>query len=310
MDAGFRDRAMHGPAGMTDGTAEPARTTHLFRFAPTPNGRLHLGHAFSALLNQRCAKETAGTLLLRLEDIDPQRCTAAFERGIVGDLAWLGVEWPAPIIRQSERFSIYAATLADLGRRGLVYPCFCTRGTVARWVAAHPDWPHDPDGAPLYPGLCRGLSADECADRRSHGDLAALRLDCAAAIASLPGPIDWAEYGEGASPRAVWAEPQIWGDVLLGRRDTPASYHLAVVVDDAAQGVTDIVRGEDLFHATGLHRLLQDLLGFQAPRYHHHRLILDEAGRKLSKSRNGRSLADLRAAGETPDRIRHRLGFA
>ena len=281
-----------------------------FRFAPSPNGRLHLGHAYSALLNQRRAAEEAGAVLLRMEDIDVQRCTPAFEQGILDDLTWLGFHWQPPIVRQCERFAHYADGLERLAQRALVYPCFCTRGSIARMVAGRPDWPHDPDGAPLYPGVCRSLSAKDRAARRASGEPHALRLDMRTAIASLGGPTGWEEYREGSVAQHVPASPDIWGDVLLGRRDAPASYHIAVVIDDEAQGITDVVRGDDLFHATGLHRLLQDLLGLQAPRYHHHRLILDETGRKLSKSRNGRSLADLRAAGETPEQIRQRLGFA
>lgn len=287
----------------------------VFRFAPSPNGLLHLGHALSALINRDLAAEAGGTLLLRLEDIDRERCREAYADAIADDLGWLGVTWPEPPRRQSEHFPIYRAALDRLAARGLVYPCFCTRGAVlaagaARAAADGRPRPVDPDGAPLYPGTCRHLPGAERARRLAEGWPAALRLDVARALSDNPAPLAWQESGGGEPPRDIAADPAAWGDALLARRDVPTSYHLSVVVDDAAQGVTDVVRGRDLFLATGLHRLLQRLLGLPAPRYHHHRLVLDGAGHKLSKSRGAPSLRDLRQEGLTPADIRHRLGLA
>ena len=287
----------------------------VFRFAPSPNGLLHLGHALSALINRDLAVEAGGTLLLRLEDIDRERCREAYAAAIADDLDWLGVRWPEPPLRQSERFPVYRAALDRLAARGLVYPCFCTRGAVlaagaARAAAEGRPRPVDPDGAPLYPGTCRDLSGAERARRLAEGWPAALRLDVRKALAEDPAPLAWREAGCGEPARNIGADPAAWGDALLARRDVPTSYHLSVVVDDAAQGVTDVVRGRDLFHATALHRLLQRLLGLPAPRYHHHRLVLDASGQKLSKSRGAPSLRDLRAEGLTPADIRHRVGLA
>jgi glutamyl-Q tRNA(Asp) synthetase len=290
----------------------------VFRFAPSPNGLLHLGHALSALLNHDLARATGGRLLLRLEDIDRERCREAFAEAILDDLHWLGVAWAGPPRRQSEHFDAYRSALDALAGRRLVYPCFCTRGAVmaasaAKAAAAGVPRPTDPDGAPIYPGTCRDLDPAERARRLAAGRPAALRLDMAAALEALaaarPGPLRWCECGDGDIAREVVADPAAWGDVLLARRDLPTSYHVSVVVDDALQGVTDVVRGQDLFHATGLHRLLQGLLGLPAPRYHHHRLVLDDAGHKLSKSRGAPSLRDLRRDGTTPAEIRRRVGL-
>jgi glutamyl-Q tRNA(Asp) synthetase len=290
----------------------------VFRFAPSPNGLLHLGHALSALLNHDLARAAGGRLLLRLEDIDRERCREGFAEAILDDLHWLGVAWAGAPRRQSEHFDAYRSALDVLAGRGLVYPCFCSRGAVmaasaAKAAAAGVPRPTDPDGAPIYPGTCRDLDPIERARRIAEGRPAALRLDMAGALAALraarPGPLRWCECGDGAVAREVPADPAAWGDVLLARRDLPTSYHVSVVVDDALQGVTDVVRGRDLFHATGLHRLLQSLLGLPAPRYHHHRLVLDEAGHKLSKSRGAPSLRDLRREGATPAGIRSRVGL-
>ena len=290
----------------------------VFRFAPSPNGLLHLGHALSALLNHDLARAAGGTLLLRLEDIDRERCREAFARAILDDLHWLGVAWAGPPRRQSEHFDAYRSALDSLAGRRLVYPCFCTRGTVmaasaAKAAAAGVPRPTDPDGAPIYPSTCRDLASAEQARRIAEGRPAALRLDMAAALvaheAARPGPLRWCECHDGDVAQEVPADPAAWGDVLLARRDLPTSYHVSVVVDDALQGVTDVVRGQDLFHATGLHRLLQGLLALPAPRYHHHRLVLDDAGHKLSKSRGAPSLRDLRRDGATPAEIRRRVGL-
>jgi glutamyl-Q tRNA(Asp) synthetase len=279
-------------------------TAPVLRFAPSPNGALHLGHAYSALMNDRIAVETNGRVLLRIEDLDRTRCKPQFEAAIVDDLAWLGLRFPAPR-RQSEHGDDYAAALARLDRRGLVYPCFCSRSEIARVSNGQ----RDPDGAPLYAGTCRALSPAEARDRMARGDKAAFRLDMQRAVDAGPACLCWTEYGEGTVPSQPSAAPEVWGDVVLRGRDLAASYHLAVVVDDALQGVTDVVRGRDLFAATAVHRLLQALLGVPAPRYRHHRLVLDPSGEKLSKSRQSWSLAELRATGLTPGEVRAALGF-
>ncbi len=287
-----------------------AQSQSVWRFAPSPNGYLHLGHALSALRNRDGARRSGGRFLLRIEDIDLSRARPEFEAAICEDLAWLGVEWETPVRRQSEHFGEYALAVERLDAMGLVYPCFCTRGDIAACVAEAPDWPRDPDGAPVYPGTCRGLGETE---RRAHllaGRNAAMRLDMERACEEIDHMLGWTEYGEGDTPRDVRAEPQVWGDVILARRDVPASYHIAVVLDDALQGVTDIARGDDLFQATSVHRLLQTLLDLPAPSYRHHRLVLDAQGGKLSKSRGSETLRDLRAAGASPDDVRRLVGLA
>jgi glutamyl-Q tRNA(Asp) synthetase len=277
----------------------------ILRFAPSPNGALHLGHAYSALINERIAAEINGRVLLRIEDLDRTRCKPRFVAAIIEDLAWLGIRFPEPR-GQSEHGDDYAAALARLDQRGLVYPCFCSRADVARASAGQ----RDPDGAPLYPGTCRTRAPTEARMRLARGDKAALRLDMQRAIDAAPAHLCWTEYGEGAAPSRRSAVPEVWGDVVLRGRDLAASYHLAVVVDDALQGVTDVVRGRDLMAATAVHRLLQALLGLPEPRYRHHRLVLDEDRAKLSKSRQSMSLAELRAAGLAPEGVRAALGFA
>ncbi len=277
----------------------------VLRFAPSPNGALHLGHAYSALVNERVAAELGGRLLLRIEDLDRTRCKARFEAAIIADLAWLGLCFPAPPRRQSEHGDDYAAALARLDQLGLIYPCFCSRAEIAR----APNGQRDPDGAPLYPGTCRALSSAQARDRLARGDKAAFRLDIRRAPEAAPTRLRWTEYGEGAVPSQHPAAPEVWGDIVLRSRDLAASYHLAVVVDDALQGVTDVVRGRDLFAATAIHRLLQALLGLAEPRYRHHRLVLDPNGAKLSKSRQSWSLAELRATGLDPGEVRSALGF-
>jgi glutamyl-Q tRNA(Asp) synthetase len=281
----------------------PQAARRVFRFAPSPNGFLHLGHAFSALLNDALARQCAGRFLLRIEDIDRGRARPAFEAAIYEDLAWLGLAWEKPVRRQSEHFDDYARAFVRLDDMGLLYACDCKRSDIARFAATHADWPRDPDGAPLYPGTCRDKPRRAAQDILAQGGVA-LRLDMRRA-ASLAGEgLSWRE-GE----QVVAAEPAGWGDVVLARKDTPASYHIAVVVDDALQGVTDVVRGRDLFHATSLHRLLQRLLELPEPRYRHHELILDEGGEKLAKSRESTTLRALRAEGATAAEIRRRLGF-
>lgn len=287
---------------------------HVFRFAPSPNGYLHLGHAYSALINARMAEAAGGRLLLRMEDIDVARSRPEFEQAIYEDLRWLGLVWEEPVRRQSEHFDAYAEALAGLDAQGLVYPCFCSRSDVGSVLTERPDWPRDPDGSPLYRGTCKHLPAAERKARLAAGQPAALRLDMDAALARigerLAGNIGWREYGRGMGGRETKAEPALWGDVVLARKDISASYHIAVVVDDALQGVTHVVRGEDLLMATGLHRLLQTLLDLPAPCYHHHALLRDAAGRKLSKSLRAKSLRSLRSEGITPETVAAQFDLA
>ena len=285
----------------------------VFRFAPSPNGYLHLGHALSALINLDMAAATSGQFLLRIEDIDRTRCRPQFEQAIYEDLEWLGLTWEQPVRRQSAHFDDYRAALARLDGLGLLYPSFESRGEIARMVAerdAQGGWPRDPDGAPLYPGNAHSLSVKERAARMQSGARFALRLDMKAALARVES-LSFTETGAGPSGETgtLVAQPQVWGDVMLARRELPTSYHLSVVIDDAVQGVTHVVRGRDLFFATGVHRLLQALLDLREPIYHHHRLILDEQGRKLSKSTAATSLRALRKDGATPADIRSMVGL-
>lgn len=282
-----------------------------FRFAPSPNGYLHLGHAFSALLNADLARASGGRLLLRIEDIDVLRCRPEFEAAIEADLSWLGLTFERPVRRQSECFADYRDALDKLDAMGLLYPAFESRTEIAhRVVQRGVDWPRDPDGAPLYPGAARNLSEAERRRRISDGAPYSLRLDMAAALQGIPA-LTFHEAGAGPDGQsgAVPAHPQAWGDVILARKETPTSYHLSVAVDDARQGVTDVVRGQDLFAATSVHRLLQALLGLPEPCYRHHRLILDARGRKLSKSSQARSLRQYRADGASPADIRRMIGI-
>jgi glutamyl-Q tRNA(Asp) synthetase len=282
----------------------------VFRFAPSPNGYLHLGHAYSALMNEKLARQAGGKLLLRIEDIDVGRCRPEYEAAIYDDLDWLGLRFDGEPRRQSDHFSDYALAVERLAEKGLVYPCVCTRAEIARAATERFEWPRDPDGAPVYPGTCKRLRDDEPALReRGAGRYAAQRLDMNEALAEAGARIGWREYGETGAARDVSGEPNIWGDVVLARKDVPASYHIAVVVDDALQGVTDVVRGTDLLAATSLHRLLQILLGLPAPDYHHHDLVRDGDGAKMSKSALSKPLRSLRAEGATPEDIRRRLGF-
>jgi len=287
--------------------------TRVLRFAPSPNGYLHLGHAYSALLNADMARELGARLLLRIEDIDANRCRPEYEAAIYEDLAWLGIAWQKPVRRQSGHLDDYATALADLEAQGLIYPSFESRSEISAFVAERDRggrWPRDPDGAPLYPGLGRKLSAAERERRLDAGEPYAVRLAVDAAVART-GVLTWTETGAGPQGQTglITAAPQMWGDVVLARKDAPAGYHLAVVVDDALQGVSDVVRGQDLFWSTSIHRLLQALLGLPEPNYHHHRLVLDSGGRKLSNSDEATSLRELRAAGATPLDIRRMVGL-
>lgn len=285
----------------------------VFRFAPSPNGYLHLGHAFSALLNFDLAREAGGQFLLRIEDIDATRCRPEFEAAIYEDLAWLGLSWETPVRRQSEHLSDFHDAVEKLMDRGLIYPAFESRAEIARLVAereAVAPWPRDPDGAPLYPGAAKSFSVRARRQLIEQGLPYALRLDMAAAAAQAP-ELNWVEHGDGPEGETgiVAARPQAWGDVVLARKETPTSYHLSVAIDDALQGVTDVVRGQDLFWSTSVHRLLQSLLGIPQPAYRHHRLILDGAGQKLSKSTKATSLRELRGQGATPAHIRRLVGL-
>ncbi len=272
----------------------------IFRFAPSPNGELHLGHACSALLNGDMARACGGRLLLRMEDTDTQRCKPEYERQILDDLQWLGLTWEEPVRRQSDHLAVYLATLEQLRRLDVVYPAAMSRRAiadhVARTEAAGKTWPRDPDGAPIYPGTERDLDATARRRLIDSGLPFAWRLDLRAAARHLGRPVDWLEEGRGPNGETgrVTCDWSLWGDIVLTRSDRLVAYHLAVVVDDALQSVTDVVRGHDLFHATALHRLLQELLGLPVPRYTHHHLLTDAAGRKLSKRDRDLSLKSLR----------------
>ena len=287
----------------------------VFRFAPSPNGYLHLGHAYSALLNFDLARESGGRFLLRIEDIDAARCRPEFEAAIYEDLAWLGISWETPVRRQSDHLAEYRAALKRLSARGLVYSSFESRAEIARLVAereASAPWSRDPDGAPLYPGTTKSVSAAERARLLESGVPYALRLDMAAARAGIPPSLAWVEHGAGPNGETgtVAARPEAWGDVILARKETPTSYHLSVVIDDALQGLTDVVRGVDLFWSTSVHLLLQQLLGLPQPAYRHHRLVLNDGGHKLSKSSAATGLRELRAGGAKPADIRRLVGLA
>ena len=283
----------------------------VFRFAPSPNGPLHLGHALSALTGYAMAKRLGGRFLVRIEDIDTGRTRGQFVEGIFEDLAWLGLTWEQPVLVQSQHFPDYLAVSARLVGQGLLYPCFATRTEIA--AAADPAR-LDPDGVQLYPGLWKGARSDVLDQRLGRGETPALRIDMAKALvaarAKLSGSaITFTEIGEDGVSRVIEAHPERWGDAVIVRRDVPASYHLAVVVDDARQGVTHVTRGQDLFAATDLHRLLQVLLGYPAPLYSHHRLVTGPDGQKLSKSLGDASLKALREAGASAAKIREMLGF-
>ncbi|AZO11350.1 MULTISPECIES: tRNA glutamyl-Q(34) synthetase GluQRS [unclassified Mesorhizobium] len=286
-----------------------------FRFAPSPNGELHLGHAYSALLNQQMAARAGGRLLLRVEDIDVTRCTPEFEAGIFRDLEWLGLAWEKPVRRQSEHFAEYGTVLDRLIAEELVYPAFMSRGEIRAFIAETEkqgrDWPRDPDGVPLYPSLDKALPVKERKRRIAENMPFAWRLDIEAAVARASPHLSWTEFNDEtmSTTQIVEARPQVWGDVIVARRDIPTSYHLAVVLDDALQGVSHVVRGQDLYSATGVQRLLQELLGLWPPRYFHHRLILGPDGRKLGKSLKDTGLAALRQAGVSAQDVKRLVGL-
>ena len=287
----------------------PSRETT--RFAPSPTGALHLGHAYAALLAHAAARATDGRFLVRMEDLDQARVTTAYATAILDDLTWLGLSWDGTVRRQSERLADYAVALERLTAQGLVYPCFCTRGAIAREIESIVAAPQGPDG-PLYPGTCRLLTADERDYSLSAGHGHALRLDIKRAVELLNGTeLSFEETGHGPAGESgrIVARPDLLGDVVLGRRDLGVSYHLAVVVDDADQGVSLVTRGDDLHASAHVQRLLQALLDVPAPRYRHHALIRDASGRRLAKRDSAKTLAALRAAGVTPKEIRRQLAL-
>ena len=291
-----------------NGAARP-----IVRFAPSPNGPLHLGHALSALLNFDMAQSLGGRFLVRIEDIDLARTREEHITGIFDDLAWLGVTWEEPVLRQSEHFTTYQAAAHTLVKLGLLYPCFATRTEIAG-ASTHAPSAHDPDGAPLYPGLHKRLAKEEIAARMARNEPFALRLDMDQALDVLElrtnaRRVTFTELDDDGTPHEIEADPAVWGDAVIVRKDTPTSYHLACVVDDARQDITHVVRGQDLYAATGLHRLLQVLLGIHPPVYHHHRLLVGPDGRKLAKSAGARALAELRAEGVDPTEVRARVGL-
>ena len=286
--------------------------TPVLRFAPSPNGFLHLGHAYSALLTDKWAKDMGGKWLLRIEDTDPERSRPQFVTAIYQDLKWLGLSWPEPVLVQSSRFDIYKAAAEKLRDMGLLYPCFCSRKDIRANAVNQAGQANqtDPDGAPLYPGTCKALSQDEIQQNISEGMPVQYRLDMDKAFAKT-GPLTFTRIGPSPMdrPQITYAQPMRWGDVVIQRKDTPTSYHLAVVVDDAFQNITHVTRGRDMQAGTDIHIMLQFLLGLPAPLYTFHKLILDDEGKKLAKSSQSTCLNTLRKAGATPKDIRARLGF-
>lgn len=284
---------------------EPGEAPPVTRFAPSPTGYAHLGHAYAALFAYETARAAGGRFLVRMEDIDRQRCRPEFEVALLEDLRWLGIDWDGAVRRQSEHVASYAQALRQLMALGVVYPCFCSRKQIRQEIEDAGRAPHGPSGEVIYPGICRHLDDSERADRIARGEPYALRLDVGAAR-ERTGSLAWHDV------RAGWieADPTALGDVVLARKDVPTSYHLAVVVDDARQGVTLITRGEDLFHATHIHRLLQGVLGYPTPRYYHHNLIADSSGQRLAKRNRAITLRHLRECRRTPDDIWRMIGLA
>ena len=278
------------------------------RFAPSPSGYLHLGHAFAALFAHEATAREHGRFLLRIEDIDATRCRPEYEAAIAEDLAWLGLTWDGPVLRQSERSGAYAAAIDRLRDLDVLYPCFCTRAAIRAEIAGSASAPHGPEG-PLYPGTCRAIARGEQVKRVAAGEQHALRLDvhrAVALVAARGGPtLTWRDRAAGV----VACAPEALGDVVLARREIGVSYHLAVTVDDAFQGVTLVTRGADLFHATHVHRLLQAVLELPVPEYHHHRLIAGADGRRLATRDGATALRALRAAGRTAVDVRREIGW-
>ena len=290
--------------------------TPVLRFAPSPNGHLHLGHAYSAIYTWNRARDLGARFLLRIEDIDLVRCSNAFADQVLDDLAWLGLRWEQPVRRQSEHFDDFRAAVGRLAEVGVLYPCFATRKDIREAVADRPDHPLDPEGAPIYPGLSKSLGEAERRALLAANKPHSLRIDIAKALemagTRLASDLSFQESGSG--PRGetglLVINPKIWGDVVIARKDVPTSYHLSVVVDDALQGVTHVTRGQDLFYTTPIHRLLQVLLDLPEPAYEHHGLIRDDSGRRLSKSARDRSILSLRNEGCLPEDIYAMIGLA
>lgn len=279
--------------------------TVVTRFAPSPTGRLHIGHAYSALFAYKLAKEAGGEFILRIEDIDPERCHKEFENGIYEDLAWLGLDWEKPVRRQSDYMHNYSDALAKLQARGLLYPCFCTRKEIREEVMRSGYAPHGPEGV-LYPGTCKALSEKEQEQKIAEGIPHAFRLDVEKAMREVKTPLTWFDRDKGEQI----ATPEILGDAVLARKDISASYHLSVTIDDHLQGVTIVTRGEELFYASHLHRLLQELLGLNVPEWHHHKIITDDDGNRLAKRDNSITLQYLRERqGKTPKDIMDMVGL-
>ena len=284
--------------------AKRRTTGAVTRFAPSPTGEIHLGHAYSALIAYAEGQGKTGRFLVRIGDIDPVRSKPEFERSILKDLEWLGLEWEKPVRRQSKHIKDYRTALDHLRCNGLVYPCFCTRKEILAEIARAGHAPHGPDGL-IYPGTCRDIDQKKVQKRIEQGEAYALRLDMSRAV-SIVGPLTWFERWHGN----INAQPERLGDVVLARKDAPTSYHLAVTVDDHLQGISLVTRGADLFDATHVHRLLQSLLGYGTPEYRHHRLLTDEAGRRLAKRNGGVTIRALRETGYTPDEVRMMTGYA
>lgn len=277
---------------------------YITRFAPSPSGRLHKGHAYSALLAYRAALKNSGRFILRIEDIDTTRCKAEFTEDIYNDLRWLGLTWETPVRKQSEHFSDYSSALGKLKALDVVYPCFCTRKDIQAEIAAAERAPHGPDG-PLYPGICKKLTRVEGTQLRANNKPHAWRLNLDAALEALEHPLSWHDQVYGHVP----ATPEILGDIVLARKDTPTSYHLSVVVDDGLQNITHITRGEDLFHATHIHVVLQKLLGLPTPSYHHHELLTDNEGVRFAKRNKSVTLNDIREHGVSSSMLIDSLGL-
>lgn len=292
---------IHGPDFLP--LPEPGDEPPVTRFAPTPSGYMHLGHAYAALVACEAARAGGGRFLLRIEDIDPDRARAPFEQAIYDDLRWLGLDWDGEVMRQSERMAAYGDALDRLDRLEVLYPCFCTRRKIRAEIAHAAQAPHGPAEA-VYPGICRSLPVDERRHRIAAGEPFALRLDVARAL-ELTGPLGWQDLRAGE----LRATPEHLGDVVLARKDIPTSYHLAVTVDDAAQGVSLVTRGEDLFSSTHVHRLLQALLGLPTPRYYHHNLIADSNGLRLAKRNRAVTLRTLRQSGRRPEDVWRMIGL-
>ncbi len=278
------------------------------RFAPSPTGYLHIGHAYSALTAYEAAIKADGQMLLRIEDIDTGRSRPEFEAAITEDLDWLGIAWSGNIRRQSEHFDDYKHTLDKLDELGLLYPCFCTRKEIALEVENSANAPHGPEGY-LYPGICKSLNRSEIASLNECGKPFALRFNLERAVKFIKAKDEWPLRWFDMEEREFTAEPELLGDVVLARKDTPTSYHLAVVHDDHAQAITHVIRGQDLVHSTHIHRLLQAILGYDPPHYHHHKLITDKVGEKLAKSHNARTIRSYREKGARPGELRKMLGF-